>query len=158
MSEMPTMMSAKYVSKTLSDLDWLQSHAAKEIALRRLEGPQLAAASLNHFQHVQPQPLLFGKPGDKMPASRIVKVYVADINDNIPLANRILYTGMEKLTDSTDQELFFEVPMSELLAIHNATRAVTVDKAQSAKFGRDIFLEPAKIRDLKMVVVEVATF
>lgn len=89
---------------------------------------------------------------------RVVKVYIADSDENLKLQERLLYTGDEKLTDFTDQELFFEVPMGELLSKHNAVRAKTVDKKASEKFGRDIFLEPVRIRDLKMVVVEVAVF
>lgn len=90
--------------------------------------------------------------------TRIVQVFVADTNDNLPLKNRVLYRGDQHLTDLTDQELFYEISINEILAKHNAERVKTVDKAQSSKFGRDIFLEPAKIRDLKMVVVTVATF
>lgn len=96
-----------------------------------------------------------------MPApdtARIVKVYIADPNTNLPLEKRVLYTGEEKLTDLTDQELFFEVPIKELLDKHNELRAKTVDKKASEKFGRDVFLEPVRIRDLKMVVTTVAQF
>jgi hypothetical protein len=93
-----------------------------------------------------------------MSTARIVKVFIADPNENLPLDKRVLYAGDEKLTDLTDQELFFDVPMAELLAKHNALRATTIDKKQEAKSGRDVFLEPARIRDLKMVVVTVAQF
>lgn len=91
-------------------------------------------------------------------SARIVKVFIADSNENLPLEKRVIYSGEEKLTDLTDQELFFEVPIADLLAKHNEVRAATVDKKQAEKFGRDIFLEPARIRDLKMVVVNVAAF
>lgn len=90
--------------------------------------------------------------------ARIVKVFIADSNDNLPLDKRVLWSGDEQLTDLTDQELFFEVPIAEILAKHNAVRAKTVDKKQAEKFGRDIFLDAARIRDLKMVVVTVAQF
>lgn len=89
---------------------------------------------------------------------RIIKAYIADPNDNLPLDKRVLYSGPEKLTDLTDQELFFEIPINDLLKAHNEVRAKTVDKKASEKFGRDIFLEPVRIRDLKMVVVDIATF
>lgn len=89
---------------------------------------------------------------------RIIKAYIADPNDNLPLDKRVLYSGPEKLTDLTDQELFFEIPINDLLKAHNEIRAKTVDKKASEKFGRDIFLEPVRIRDLKMVVVDIATF
>lgn len=93
-----------------------------------------------------------------MTTARIVKVFIADPNENISLDKRVVYSGEEKLTDLTDQELFFEVPISALLLDHNKVRVETVDKKQTEKFGREIFLEPARIRDLKMVVVTVAQF
>lgn len=89
---------------------------------------------------------------------RIVKVYIADSDENLELEQRLLYSGEEKLTDFTDQELFFEVPINDILKKHNEVRSKTVDKKASEKFGRDIFLEPVRIRDLEMVVVEVAVF
>jgi hypothetical protein len=91
-------------------------------------------------------------------SARIVKVFIADPNENLPLDKRILYKGDEMLTDLTDQELFYEVPIAEMLAKHNDFRKTVVDKKQAEKFGRDIFLEPARIRDLRMVVVDVAKF
>lgn len=95
---------------------------------------------------------------DKSMAPRICKVFIADINENIPLENRILYKGDEKLTDLTDQEMYFEIGIGELLAKHNEMRKQTVDKQQSEKFGRNIYLEAARIRDLRMVVVTIAQF
>lgn len=89
---------------------------------------------------------------------RYVKVFIADPNENVPLAKRMLFEGPEHLTDLTDQELFFEVPMAELLKAHNEMRAATLDKKASEKSGRDVFLEPVRIRDLRMVVVTVAQF
>lgn len=109
-------------------------------------------------QFVEAETSEVNQPGDPEVAMRIVKVYIADVNENLPLASRIVYEGKEKLTDLTDQELFFDANITELLGRHNDVRSRTVDKAASQKFGRDIFLEPAKIRDLKMVVVAVAVF
>lgn len=119
-------------------LDWLK---AKD------QPPQVIAA----MQQLQ-------KKAEPMSTARIVKVFIADSNDNLPLDKRVIHSGDEQLTDLTDQELFFEVPIAALLAKHNAVRAATIDKKQAEKFGRDIFLEPARIRDLKMVVVTVAQF
>lgn len=90
--------------------------------------------------------------------NRIVKIFIADPNENLPLDKRLLHSGDEQLTDLTDQELYFEVPIADLLKKHNAMRATTIDKKQTEKFGRDVFLEPVRIRDLKMVVVVVAGF
>lgn len=93
-----------------------------------------------------------------MSNARIVKVFIADTNENLPLEKRVLYSWDEKLTDLTDQELFYDINVSEILSKHNEYRKTVVDKKQAEKFGRDVFLEPARIRDLRMVVVDVAKF
>ena len=90
---------------------------------------------------------------------RIVQVFIADPNDNVPLDKSVLYTGEQKLTDLNDTELFFEVNnLQDLIKSHNEVRKSTVDKEASKRAGKDIFLDPVKIRDLKMVVVTVAQF
>lgn len=86
---------------------------------------------------------------------RLVQVFIADPNENIPLEDSLLYRGDQKLTDSTDQELFFEVDIKTLLDAHNAKRIKIVNKAVK---DRTEYLEPARIRDLKMVVVTIAQF
>lgn len=89
---------------------------------------------------------------------RIVQVFIADPNENVPLDRSILYTGEQKLTDLNDTELFFEVPIKEILDRHNQYRVTVTDKEASKRAGKDILLDPVKIRDLKMVVVTVAQF
>ena len=89
------------------------------------------------------------------PARRLVKVIIVDPDENLPLDHCLLYSGEEKLTDATEQELFFEIDIRDLLAKHNERRIKIVDKKVKE---RTEHLEPAKIRDLKMVVVNVASF
>lgn len=89
---------------------------------------------------------------------RIVKVFIVDANENIPLEQRVLYRGDEKLTDLTDQELFFEIGIQPLLAAHNQMRITVLDRKASTAMGKPVHLEPVRIRDLKMNVVEVAKF
>jgi len=86
---------------------------------------------------------------------RLVQVFIADPNENVPLDIALLYSGEQKLTDATDQELFFEIDIKTILEAHNAKRVKIVDKKVKE---RTEYLEPAKIRDLKMVVVNVASF
>lgn len=90
-----------------------------------------------------------------LPTRRLVRVLVVDPNDNIPLNSSVIYKGDELLTDLTDQELFFEINIQELLKTHNEMRVKIVDKRVK---DRTEYLEPAKIRDLKMVVVTIAQF
>jgi hypothetical protein len=89
---------------------------------------------------------------------RIVQVFIADPNENVPLTDSLLYKGEQKLTDATDQELFYEVPIIDILKAHNEKRVKMIDKEVSKKAGKDIFLEPAKIRDLKMIITNIAQF
>lgn len=96
------------------------------------------------------------KPKEKF-VSRIVRVFIADPNESLPLDKRILYKSEEFHTDLTDQELFFEANPAAMLAKHNEYRITVMDKRLSNP-QREVKLEPARIRDLKMVVVDVATF
>lgn len=86
---------------------------------------------------------------------RLVQVFIADPNENLPLDKSMLYTGSQKLTDATDQELFYEIEIKALLDAHNAFRTTVINKKVK---DRTELLEPARIRDLKMVVVDIATF
>lgn len=89
---------------------------------------------------------------------RVVQVFIADTHRDIPLVNGLLYQGDPTFTDLTDDELFFEIPIKELLDKHNELREKTLDKQATKKSGRDVYLEVARIRDLKMVVVDIAAF
>lgn len=89
------------------------------------------------------------------PARRMVQVIVVDPNENITLEDCCLYQGDPKMTDATDQELFFELDIKQMLASHNEKRVKVVDKKVK---DRVEYLEPAKVRDLKMVVVNIASF
>lgn len=86
---------------------------------------------------------------------RLVQIFIADPDDNVPLDQCLLYSGDQKLTDLTDQELFFEVDVRTLLETHNAKRVTLVNKAIKERTEN---LEPARVRDLKMTVVTVAQF
>lgn len=90
-----------------------------------------------------------------MPKRRVVQVFIADTDENVPLENCVIYRGEQKLTDATDQELFFELDIKSLLDKHNKLRIGFLDKSVKE---RDEYLEPVKVRDLKMIVVTVAEF
>lgn len=93
-----------------------------------------------------------------MSTRRIVKVFIADPHIDVPMDKALLHKGEEKWTDATNEELYFEIPIKDLLTAHNAERVKWLDKEATRKAGKDIFLEPVRIRDLKMVVVEIAKF
>lgn len=131
---------------------------AQELARRIRAEDKLArvfaAAPNNGAPQINPQ----FKEKKQMPSARIVRVFIADTNENLPLERRVIYKSEEKLTDLTDQELFFEANPAALLAEHNAFRTTVIDKALTKATGKESLLEPARIRDLKMVVVDVAAF
>lgn len=97
------------------------------------------------------------KPKEEIEISnrRYVQVFIADPNENLPLENCLVYAGSPKLTDLTDQELFFELDIKQLLNDHNIKRVKVRDKKVK---DRTELLEAAKVRDLKMTVVEIAKF
>lgn len=111
---------------------------------------------------VLPEPVLQPKKEKVMPetpATRIVQVFVADPDTRIPVEKRLLHRDDQpKLTESTNDELYFEIPIKQLLDAHNEYRKGVLDKKASARSGRDIYLEEIKIRDLRMVVAEIAGF
>lgn len=92
---------------------------------------------------------------EKPVTRRLVQVFIADPDENVPLEKSLLYSGQQKLTDATDQELFFEIDIKTILETYNGERVKIINKKVKE---RTEYLEPVKIRDLKMVVVNVATF
>ena len=107
------------------------------------------AKDTQYRELMKPQP----KKEIQMTGRRLVQVFVADPDEMVPLENCLLYTGEMKITDSTDQELFYEIDVKAMLDKHNAFRKTIVDKDVK---DRTEYLEPVKIRDLKMVVVTAA--
>jgi hypothetical protein len=153
--DLPVMATSNYQSQGYSGVQMLggamaglianqSPNAAFEYAPQQLLGIQ--ANAINQFQKENSM---------AAPSRRVVQVYIADSNENVPLEDSILYTGKQKLTDLTDQELFFELDIRTLLAEHNEKRIKVIDKKVK---DRTEHLEPARVRDLKMVVVTVASF
>lgn len=90
-----------------------------------------------------------------MGTRRLVQVFIADPDENIPLDQCLIYSGEQKLTDATDQELFFEINMRDLLEKHNENRVKLINKKVKE---RTEYLEPVKIRELEMVVMTIVQF
>lgn len=87
------------------------------------------------------------------PMLRKVQQFLTDPDDNLPLDKRVLFEGEVFLTDETDAELIYRVPVQELLAKHNEYRVTVREK----KFkDKEVLLEPAKIRDLRLTTVTIA--
>ena len=151
--EMPTMQNMNYASSNLNlgmAFGGL-NQAYDQTDLMDFQN-KLAKAQRNMAEKNEPEDTMANI------TRRIVQVFIADPNENVPLLESLLYKGEQKLTDATDQELFYEVPIVDILKTHNEKRVKFIDKEVSKKAGKDIFLEPAKIRDLKMIITNVAQF
>jgi|WetSurSiteA1Bulk_404760.scaffolds.fasta_scaffold188272_1 hypothetical protein len=90
-------------------------------------------------------------------AKRYVQVFVVDPDKRVPVEQSILYKTEPFMTDLSDRELYFTIEVVKLLSEYNKKRIKMLDK-EASKNGRDVYLETIKIRDLKMVVVNIATF
>ena len=146
-ANMPTMTTSSHAHSTYSaEALFANTFAQAGNPLKGIGGVAPAQA-LNVFDQFHQQ------KGLPMATRRVVQVFIADPNDNIPLDDCLLFKGEEKLTDATDQELFFELDIKDLLEKHNEKRVKVIDKKVK---DRTEYLEAAKVRDLKMVVVTVA--
>lgn len=167
MTETPTISNYAYSSTTwcgeppVSNIGTLSADPFNpDITALMAEGQAKRIAQ--QFTIHRPYPSLSGLDPQPIPVMstprRLVKVIIADTDPNVPLEQCLLYSGTETFTDATDQELFFEIPIKDILDKHNAKRVQFLDKEATKKSGKDVKLEPVRIRHLKMVVVEIAKF
>lgn len=158
MREMPKVVGSSYTTSTVCPLTWNDSTTAAT-------GSTWSVPAHEHWQQLLMQksptfPLTVTLPAKQEqnvanPKRRLVQVFIADPDSNVPLNDSLLYTGAQKLTDATDQELFFEIDIKNILEAHNAKRITWPNKTVKERVE---YLEPVRIRDLKMVVVTIAEF
>lgn len=110
------------------------------------------------FSDTNIKPIEFLEVGKMINNTRVVRVFIADADINVPIAERIVYEGKEIVTDLTDQELFFEIDINTILKDHNKLRLTILNQDLSDSTGRDVMLKEIKIRDLFMTVVNIASF
>src|SRR6266853_3295775 len=120
---------------------------------------RLSQASFDANQHWQTEAIKLSQSIKEaavkvipMTQRRLVQVFIADPDENVPLDKSLIYSGEQKLTDATNEELFHEIEISRILKEHNTYRITLTNKKVKERVEQ---LEPARIRDLKMVVVEV---
>lgn len=90
---------------------------------------------------------------------RLVWVAVVDPHPDLDSVSSVVFLAdMPYVTDDTDQEIWMGLDIQEILDAHNAVRVTMLDKEATRTAGRDIFLEPARIRDLSFAVIPLATF
>ncbi len=141
--ETPTITTAAYGTASMF------GDPAADFRARRVPGHIFHAA----VQAATPQQQ---KEDDSMSTQRrLVRVMMVDPHPDVPMDHALLHDSKEVFTDKDDRELFFDMPVAELLRAHNAKRVTWPDKAVK---DRVQMLEPVRIRDLKMHVIEIAKF
>lgn len=167
--EMPTITSSSYVNMPFSSVsdspEWLEdlnnagamASAAGEKLRKKLK-PKKRGGPIRTCNVSELSELDIEEEIEKMAQKRYVQVFVADPDKNVPVEDSLLVSTEPKMTDLDNQELFYELDIKVLLDKHNEKRKTIVDKTASNKFGKEIYLEPIRIRDLKMSVVEIAVF
>ncbi len=154
MRELPTIGNSAYSTSALnlsgfSPIDAVDFGAA--VVPRRINagGPFVDAVR----EHAQ-----LKKEANQMAATttrRLVQIVIADPDARVPVEKALLFKGEEIFTDMTNEELFYELDIKAILAKYNEFRTTVVDKTVK---DRTETLEPVRVRDLKMVVVEIAKF
>ena len=95
------------------------------------------------------------KTGEKKMSRRIVNIYIVDTDINVPAERALIYRKENVFTDATDQELLFGINIPELLTEYNKFRITVRDKSFKQE---QIMLEPARIGDLQLRIVEICKF
>jgi hypothetical protein len=113
MREFPATSNVNYSNTVSSGGDWLAG------ALGAGAQNALPHAGLMQFQPRHITTNTTTTTTEQQMSTRILRVILADPDENLPVEKRVLFQGPEKLTDLTDQELFFELPVQDLLAKHN---------------------------------------
>ncbi len=156
MNEMPTVMNCSLTSNAYNFEPLTGGITASPPILEYRTTAQLE--ELQRQMRYADSKTKIKKEKDMSDKRRIVKVYIVDPDPNLPIEQALIHQSEEKFTELTDQELFFGLNINPLLEKHNDQRRKTVNKNATARGDKEIFLEPVRIRDLKMVVVDVATF
>lgn len=170
-SELPTLTSSSYMSTAYNGFGDAVAGAAApqqmvigsvvpavmsgEAWLRNMEWRDNQDVIFQHQQQAFPRKFPIQQKEPSM-TRRMVQIFIVDPNESVPLVDSLVYSSSEPfLTDLTDQELFYDLDIKQLLAAHNEKRKNITNKAITEK---SVCLEPARIRDLKMNITTVAQF
>lgn len=163
MNELPTLMSATYGGVGAANMMYHPMGGGADVLapwnqpFKQAE-PDDFGKKLGQFikaqqaQAAAPQPQ---KEAPQMNQKRLVRVVMVDPHKDVPPESSLIYDSKEVFTDKTDQELFFDMPVAQLLKDHNEKRTKIVNKDVK---DRTEYLEPARVSHLKMLVVTLATF
>ena len=152
-NELPTMLTTSY-----SNTSWYDGNNLNILggAIDNVQPLNYINPALHtHDSFTQQETTTGVDEMSKDPKRRMVRVLIVDPDESVPLEQALLYDSGEQVTDLTNQELFFESGIADKLKEHNDVRKKLEDKEIKNKKS---YLEPIRIRDLKMTVVEIAVF
>jgi hypothetical protein len=86
---------------------------------------------------------------------RMVQIFIGDPDERVPVEKSLIHKSEPIVTDLTDQELFYELDLKNLLKSHNEYRTTVLNKKVK---DRTEHLEPVRIKDLSMLVITMAEF
>lgn len=151
--EMPTFSTSNYAS-TAVNLVRAAAYDVRGGGYAPIDSGAISAFERRLGGQEQQQQMLLKEPAKV--TTRIVQVFIADPNENLPLADRLLYKSEQFVTDLTDNELYWDIDdVKGILKAHNEKRVKTVDKSVKDRVQH---LEPARIRDLRFHVTTAAQF
>jgi hypothetical protein len=88
---------------------------------------------------------------------RLVRIMVVDRCEDVPADESILFQE-EMFTELTDEEIWLSIGLEDALEKYNAKRILLLDKAISREQGRDVVLEPLRLKDVAKVITTLASF
>lgn len=155
--EMPEISSTAYVTTTSG----MQDMAGNAVVLAGnpqafdLRGPDVGPGNRRVMLDVLNKAATELESNEDDYMKRIVRVLIVDSDEEVPAEQSVLHDSGEMLTDADDQELFFEINIKKILEKHNEIRGKIVDPEYT---DRTEYLQPLRIRELKMQVVVIAQF
>lgn len=107
----------------------------------------------------QTSPNFTNSTGEYIMTLKTVNLTLVDNNSNLKAAQKIVYQSLNLVTEHNDdrtiQQVLITGDVAKALAEHNLKRVKVVDKEILRTTGRDVYLEPVEIFDLKWQVIQV---
>ena len=100
-------------------------------------------------------PFVKATPTPIVRVRRVAQLFVCDTEPSVPLDQCLVYSGLAKITEATDEELVAEIKLDGLLEKHNKKRIGWVNLAVKDHVQ---YLDKIEASALKVVVHTLATF
>lgn len=98
------------------------------------------------------------KSGQKGTRNRVVNIYIIDKSKEIPIKERLISALLAEVTDLADDEIKMSLDIPNILEEYNKRRTKIQDQVKSEQLGKEIFLGPATVKDLSIIIDEQIAF